>query len=77
MRTKEEIWETARDLDISYTESAMIAMDEHSKEVAIALLKWVNRPEAMYAPMFDEETWAGNETDISTEELFNQFIKDK
>jgi hypothetical protein len=45
------------------------------KKESIALLRWLNRPDAKYAPLFDNETFAGNEDDISIEdfyELFNQ-----
>ena len=69
MRTKEEIWGTARDLDISYTESAMIAMNEYSKEVAIAYGHWIMNKILLYHLKSEEPPMP------EAEELFNQFIK--
>lgn len=46
-----------------------------SKQAAIDFVKWATRKEAKYAPMFDGETWAGNETDISVYDLYELYEK--
>lgn len=78
--SKEEIIKkyTSRDSIIKtiYLEKAMQEYaDQEKKKEAIALLKWLNRRDAQYAPMFDSDTWAGNEEDINSEQYYQMYCE--
>lgn len=81
MRTREEILNQAIDehpfqgLDKEEEGIALAAMDEYAKEFCMAMLNYINKVDAEYAPMWDGETWAGNEEDITAEQYLEKFIQ--
>lgn len=46
------------------------------KENIISFGKWLNRPEARYAPLYKEDLWVGDSDEKTTEQLYDEYYTD-